>query len=500
MHVQALKEAPIKRLIALGCAVALSFSAICAYVILDMSNRDYEQARDESQNLVATIAADIARNIDAVDQSLQAVENGLKLPAVSEASPALRNMILFDRAANAPDVVSTLVLDVNGNVKIESHLLTPRPDNYAQRDFFQFHREHPTGGIYVSAPWQAQGEQVIGISRRRDDAQGRFIGVIVTLFRVSYFYNLLQNVYVAPGDNISVFRLQGTLLMRFPYKFSNIGRDLSNVQLFTELKKSPSGSYELQFPTDNVRRLATYHKAGSSPLVVTAGRSVENIYVRWRREAWTLGSVIFALCTFNIGLVVFLAQSLKRRASAERELSVIAATDSLTGICNRRRFDEILETEWRRGQRERNDVALILIDADNFKNFNDQFGHQAGDALLASLAYCIDGHAQRPADVAARYGGEEFAVLLPGTSLKAAFELAERIRAGILALPSKQFDWSDGAQTVSIGVAAMVPRAGLEPGDLVKAADRALYEAKAAGRNRSIAAPTRLLDVGTRAA
>ncbi len=454
MHVQALKKAPIKRLIALGCAVTLSFSAICAYVILDTGNRDYELARGKSQNLVATIAADIARNIDAVDQSLQAVENGLKLPAVRQASPALRNMILFDRAANAPDVVATLVLDKNGNVQIESHLLTPRPDNYAQRDFFQFHRENRHGGIYVSAPWQTQGEHVIGISRRLDDADGHFIGVVVTLFRVSYFYNLLQTVHVAPGDNLSVFRQQGTLLMRFPYKFSNIGRDLANVQLFSELKNSPSGSYELQFTTDNVRRLATYQKAGNSPLVVTAGRSVENIYAGWRREAWSLGSVIFALCAFNIGLIVFLAQSLSRRATAEQKLSVLAATDSLTGICNRRRFDEILEIEWRRAQRERSEIALVLIDADNFKNFNDQFGHQAGDALLASLACCIDAHARRPVDVAARYGGEEFSVLLPGASIEAAFDLAERIRAGILALPTKQFGWPDGAQTVSIGVAS----------------------------------------------
>jgi diguanylate cyclase (GGDEF)-like protein len=500
MHVEAVKRAPVKRLIALGCALTLCFSAICAYVIANMANGDYEQARIESQNLVATIAADIARHIDTIDQSLQAVENGLKLPAVSQADPALRNMILFDRAANAPDVVSTLVLDKNGNVEIESHRLEPRPDNYAQRDFFQHHRDHPTGGLYVSAPWQTQGEHVVGVSRRLDDADGRFIGVVVTLLRVSYFYNLLQTVAVAPGDNISVFRLQGTLLMRFPYNFANIGRDLSNVELFSALKKAPSGSYELQFPTDNIRRLATYHKAGNSPLVVTAGRSIENIYADWRHEAWSLGSVIFALCVFNLGLIVFLAQSLKRRATAEQKLSVIAATDSLTGICNRRRFDEILDAEWRRAHREQSEVAMILIDADNFKMFNDEFGHQAGDALLATLANCIDTHARRPADLAARYGGEEFAVLLPGTSSKAAFDFAERIRASILALPRVQIGQTDVAQTVSIGVAAMVPRVGLEPRDLVEAADRALYAAKAAGRNRSIAAPTRIFDVGTRAA
>jgi diguanylate cyclase (GGDEF)-like protein len=113
--------------------------------------------------------------------------------------------------------------------------------------------------------------------------------------------------------------------------------------------------------------------------------------------------------------------------------------------------------------------------------------------MLAVLARCIENNALRPADVAARYGGEEFAVLLPGTASHDAFDLAERIRASVLDLPAERRGRADTASTVSIGVASMIPHADLEPRDLVKAADVALYEAKAKGRNRSVAAPVRLL-------
>ncbi len=203
---------------------------------------------------------------------------------------------------------------------------------------------------------------------------------------------------------------------------------------------------------------------------------------------------------FNIGLVMFLARSLKRRAIADQELAVLATTDSLTGLCNRRRLDEIFDSEWRRTQRERKCIALLLIDADNFKAYNDQFGHQAGDAMLASIAHGIDSSTRRAADIAARYGGEEFAVLLPGTSMKDAFDLAEQIRASVLGLPAERHGRPDSAPTVSIGVAAMIPRADLEPGDLLKAADNALYEAKTSGRNRSVKAAVRLVDQDTLAA
>jgi diguanylate cyclase (GGDEF)-like protein len=487
-HIPVQKRAPIKRLIAIGLAVTLSFMGICAFVILGMAERDYAQARKSSENLAASLAANIARNFEVLDLSLQAVQDALTLPDFDKLDPAVRNMVLFDRSATAQDVGSILVFDRHGDIKIESRSLVPRKANFAHRDYFLHHRESTDTGTYVSPPWVTNtGMHVVGISRRLNDANGDFNGVVIAIVKLSYFHNLLRSIHIGPNDNLLVTRTDGTLLMRMPFEIGMIGRSFPNGIIISRLKESPQGSFEAESPNDGVRRQIAYQRAGAWPVAVGVGLSVADIYESWRQEAWSLGLIVFALCVFNIALVAFLAYSLQRRAAAERDLAVMATTDSLTGLCNRRRFDEVMDNEWRRAQREHKNVAMLLIDIDHFKKYNDEFGHQTGDIVLAAIARDIAAHTQRAADIAARFGGEEFAVLLPGVSAQEAFDHAERIRTGVLALPMPK-DGPSVSPTVSIGVATVSPRAGLSIGDLVKSADAALYEAKAAGRNRCVQA------------
>lgn len=173
---------------------------------------------------------------------------------------------------------------------------------------------------------------------------------------------------------------------------------------------------------------------------------------------------------------------------AMSELAEKAATDGLTGVANRGRFDETLDQEWRRSMRSGETVALLLIDADHFKSYNDRYGHQAGDTCLKALARTIAEQIRRPHDLAARYGGEEFAVILPATSLDGALDVAERIRAAVEKLDIPHEANADGVTTVSIGVAAAMPTADIAPDGLIEAADAALYSAKRDGRNRVQAA------------
>jgi diguanylate cyclase (GGDEF)-like protein len=488
-HIPVQKRAPIKLMIAIGLAVTLSFSAICTFVILGMADRDYTQVQKSSENLAATLAANIGRNFEVLELSLQAVQDALKLDDFDKIDPDIRNMILFDRSTTAQDVGSLLVLDRHGDIKIESRASTPRKANFGHRDYFQHHQASTDTGTYISQPWVTNaGLHVLGISRRLNDANGDFNGVVVAILKLSYFHNLLKDIRISDNDNITVGRSDGTILLRMPFDIKAIGSDISSGRIFTELKRSPQGSFETVAVSDGVRRLVAYQKVGIWPVIVGVGRSIEDIYAPWRVEAWSLGLIVFALCALNLALVAFVVYSFKRRAAAEHELAVMATTDSLTGLCNRRRFDEVLDMEWRRAKRDDNSVALLLIDIDHFKKYNDQFGHQTGDRILAAIARCIAASTQRAGDVAARFGGEEFAVLLPGTSMQDAFDLAERIRKAVQALPV----WEGGPKTtptISIGIASAPPSAGLSHGDLVKASDAALYQAKAAGRNRSVQAP-----------
>jgi Diguanylate cyclase, GGDEF domain len=157
-------------------------------------------------------------------------------------------------------------------------------------------------------------------------------------------------------------------------------------------------------------------------LLIVDGVSLETIYADWWREVSLIGSLMAALCAIVMALTLVLVAALKRRSAAENQLALLAGTDALTGLNNRRRFDDVLASEWRRSQRTKTPIALLMIDADHFKAFNDAHGHQAGDGALASIAACIASGTKRATDLCARYGGEEFAVLLPGETVEAAFD------------------------------------------------------------------------------
>jgi len=163
----------------------------------------------------------------------------------------------------------------------------------------------------------------------------------------------------------------------------------------------------------------------------------------------------------------------------------LSSLDSLTGVANRRTFDEALESEWRRAGRAGTPVSLVMLDLDWFKDFNDRHGHIAGDERLRVVARTLAATLGRAGDLLARYGGEEFVALLPGTVASDAAAVADRLRASIEALvPSGGLERT----TLSAGVATLIPRDDSPSSDLVEAADAALYRAKAQGRNRVVMA------------
>ena len=174
---------------------------------------------------------------------------------------------------------------------------------------------------------------------------------------------------------------------------------------------------------------------------------------------------------------------------AQTALEFLAARDGLTGVANRRSFDEKLAHEWLRGRRENEPLALLMLDVDHFKPFNDMYGHQLGDACLSRVAECAATIVFRPGDMVARYGGEEFAIVLPGTDMIGAINVADRVREAVSRLAIPHGGSEIGNVTVSIGVSSVVPGDRLEFQALIKAADVALYRAKHDGRDRVVAEP-----------
>lgn len=166
-------------------------------------------------------------------------------------------------------------------------------------------------------------------------------------------------------------------------------------------------------------------------------------------------------------------------------LRSMAMMDGLTGVANRRKFDDDISANWRQCFREQKPLSLILVDVDYFKRYNDRYGHLAGDGCLKSVAQALSETVRRPYDLVARYGGEEFACVLPNTCLSGAVEIAEKMQKRIRALDIEHSASDvDRVVTISLGVATLMPAGDLEFQALIAAADQQLYEAKKAGRAR----------------
>ncbi|MGI9341328.1 MAG: GGDEF domain-containing protein [Gammaproteobacteria bacterium] len=228
-----------------------------------------------------------------------------------------------------------------------------------------------------------------------------------------------------------------------------------------------------------------FRHAAFTALVISAAYIVGLSAWRWH-PAETLFSTSMLLIVNVAGAICCyqLEKTVRRSFLESKVLSQLAERDGLTGLYNRRSFDEYIERIWRQSRREQQPMTIMLIDIDHFKSFNDLYGHQAGDDALKEVAKVISDSAQRPLDFAARFGGEEFALVLYGPASEYGRELPEQLREAIRELKIIHEDSpTDHYLTASIGVAMVHPEAKRSMAGAIQMADEALYEAKEAGRN-----------------
>ncbi|MCL6415675.1 diguanylate cyclase [Aestuariirhabdus sp. Z084] len=291
-----------------------------------------------------------------------------------------------------------------------------------------------------------------------------------------------QSVLIIEDEEMNI-RILGQILSReFSIDVATSGKDaLERAELdalpdliLLDVSVPDIDGYEL------CRQLSDNEKTSHIPIILITSESQE------KQEAYglSLGAVDYIVKPFSVPVLVARVRThlqLKRQRDMLTDLTV---HDSLTGVYNRRKLDECIQNELRRACRNQSSLALLMIDVDCFKAYNDHYGHMAGDRCLQRVAECLLENIQRSGDLLARYGGEEFVAVLPETDRHDATVLAQLLCDAVadLNIPHAHSSVADRV-TISEGVAAMVPDIDMEASQLIDAADSALYKAKEAGRN-----------------
>jgi len=488
-----------------GAALRLTVSFMLVVVLAFLAVegwrtwRDYRaafaSARDSVTNLAratAQHAEDTIRQVDVVTAALSERVEGDGLQNMD--IPRIHKL-LVQQSAIMPQLHGLFIYGPDGEWVVTDKEVTPEMANNADRDYFQYHRTHEDRNVRIGEVIRSRStnDLIIPISGRLNNPDGSFAGVMLGTVKVSYFVDYYGDFKIDDKGALVLATRSGTILVRRPFVASVVGKSLVNSVIFKNfLPTSNQGIAEARAVIDDTERLYGYRALTTYPLVVEAGLSRESIIAPWRRDLLKTGIVLVFLITILVGFGLIVLSQLRYRMTMEKQIRSahetmrdMALTDSLTGLGNRRRLDIALADEIRLAKRQGTSLALIMLDVDYFKRYNDKYGHAAGDDCLRAIAGAIQQTIKRAGDLAVRYGGEEFTVLLPNTNNAGASKIAQEILESVRALNIEHADHPLGLVTASAGITSSQP--GIEevtPAMLIKAADAFLYLAKNTGRNR----------------
>jgi diguanylate cyclase (GGDEF)-like protein len=447
--------------------------------------RVYEANIEQTETVTSNTAWSLAKQAENTLKTADTIVSSLVGLVEAEGTGPEARLRLYHVMTSLAEALPAIhemgITDNHGNAIVKSLVANPTGLNYSEREYFRFHSTHPDRGPFIGERIKSKidGSTNITLTRRVNNPDGSFAGVVVTSVSMTFFQRLFDQMQANSGGIIAMFGADGTILARSP-PFQNGRFDVEHADpaLWQKMHEhADAGTVAYLSPFSGAWRHGSYQHLNQFPLTTLVAQSDWDLQTTWRAE---LRSHAIILACVMIVLVV-----LGRRAvKATRMLAAQALQDGLTGLANRRSFDETIEREVRRASRSHQPISIILIDVDHFKVYNDCYGHPAGDECLRVVARAIQGCLRRAGEFAARYGGEEIVVLLPGYDAPRAHALAETMRLAVRALAMPQATQLSGVVTFSAGVATYRPGSTSGgPQSLIAAADAGLYAAKAAGRD-----------------
>ncbi|WP_160107436.1 sensor domain-containing diguanylate cyclase [Pseudomonas izuensis] len=486
-------------------AVCLSMALIVSWEV--WSSRQYHLHDKEvaMSNLAQTLASQAQATIKQADTLLFSLVDRLENDGIEGDRLHRLQRLLSAQRNELSQIHGLFVYDQTGQWVANSNGAEVGVANNSDREYFIYHRDHPDRGPHIgpSIKSRSSGEWIMTVSRRINHPDGSFAGVALATIYLSHFLELYDSIDMGKNGVINLIADDASIVVRRPFNEADIGTSLAKSPLFTQLLPNGSaGTATIKSIIDGVERVVGYRRVEGYPLIVFAALNKDEVLAGWRKESMLSAAIVSLLLGF-LGVLgyrliklmkqqnliqVELLGSQERLLELNRNLELLALEDALTGLANRRQFDLFIQAETGRARRNLTGLALVMIDVDHFKAFNDHYGHLAGDQCLRNIAAIIIEHIKRPGDLAARFGGEEFAVVLPGTDYVGAFLVAEKIRRAVQAAGLQHNESPEGVITVSVGVCGYDPASQTRTEDLIGAADKALYVAKASGRNMSVIA------------
>jgi len=325
-------------LLILGSGLTVTLIVIIVAALLTREHASTVQAAQRATtNITQLINADVLRNVELYDLALQGLITATTRKDLAQASPDIRHMVQFDQSTAAPFKGEVLLLDADGAVIADSSTLWPTPRNFANRDYFQAHRQNAQAGLFISRPFRIRCncDQVwrIAFSRRVTGPDGEFAGVAVATMRLAYFDQLFNRLTIGNGSSVNLLNNQGILLAQQPLlERDMIDKDLSDRPNFKRILREGEGSFRAISAITGTERLYTFTNVGELPLIVVVALASEDVFAPWKRAALLTSGATGVLCIGLLWLTWMLRRELRRRYRAEQVLSELAATDALTMI------------------------------------------------------------------------------------------------------------------------------------------------------------------------
>src|SRR6185369_6131383 len=333
-------------------------------------------AKIVTASLAESLSQQIETTLKTADTVVASIGQRAEVEGVGPESLQRLYGMMTSLAAALPAIHEMGITDKDGNAIVKS--LVPRPVgmNYRERDYFQYLSRHNTRDVFIGHPVRSKvdGSINITVSRRLNAADGSFNGIVVSSVSMEFFRKMFEAVKIKSGSYISLISDSGSLLARSPDAF---GEDE-----YAALSTLSPGSLEYLSPKDRVTRVGAYNHLSRYPMTVVVAQDSADILAEWYRQLRVHGTIVLCI----LGVIGVLGY---RVDQANRATRMQALRDGLTGLANRRCFNEAIEREFRRATRHDQPLSLIMADIDLFKAFNDRYGHPAGDSCLRAVSVTV---------------------------------------------------------------------------------------------------------------